>query len=88
MSGIVLWACERAFPLGTLPPGASRFRVLPQCGDDSVELHAGGAPTNCRIYVEGELYHVRAWFASATTGECLYGGAPPLSPVLVVEALR
>ena len=47
----------------------------------------GQQSTNCTIYVEGELYHVRTWFTSSTTGDCTYGGSPPLTPLLLAELL-
>lgn len=81
----VLFACEKPISLGRLAPGASRFEFLPKCGDDSLEIRAGLMATNCRLYVEGDLYHVRAWFSSPTTGDCTYGGMPPITPLLLTE---
>ncbi|MBH0208511.1 MAG: hypothetical protein HP495_08350 [Nitrospira sp.] len=81
----ILFVCEQPVSLGSLAPGASRFRFLPKCGDDSLEIRTGRQSTNCKIYVEGEMYHVRAWFTSPTTGDCTYGGSPPLTPLLLTE---
>ena len=83
----VLFVCEQPVSLGRLVPGTSRFRFLPKCGDDSLEIRADRRSTNCKIYVEGEMYHVRAWFASPTTGDCIYGGSPPLTPLFLAELL-
>ncbi len=83
----VLFVCEQPVSLGRLLPGASHFRFLPKCGDDSLEIRTGRQSTNCKIYVEGEMYHVRAWFTSPTTGDCTYGGSPPLTPLLLTELL-
>lgn len=83
----ILFVCEQRVSLGSLAPGASRFRFLPKCGDDSLEIRAGQQSTNCTIYVEGEMYHVRAWFTSSTMGDCTYGGSPPLTPLLLAELL-
>lgn len=83
----VLVACEQAMSLGRLAPGASRFLFLPKCGDDSVQTRVGRHDTNCRLYVEGDMYHVRAWFNSPTTGDCIYGGMPPVTPLLLAELL-
>lgn len=83
----LVWACGRPLPLGALPPGAARFRLLPRCGEDSVELHSGIERTNCMIYVESDMYHVRAWYTSPMTGDCTYGGMPPFSPLLLAEAV-
>ena len=73
----VLFVCEKPTSLGPLPPGASRFQFLPKCGDDSLEIRSGQSVTNCRIYVESSMYHVRAWLGSPLTGDCAYGGMPP-----------
>lgn len=83
----VLFVCEQPVHLGRLTPGASRFRFLPKCGDESLEIRAGQHSTNGRIYVEGDLYHVRAWFTSPTTGDCTYGGSFPLTPLFLAELL-
>jgi hypothetical protein len=82
---VVYTACATPVALGPLPAGASRFRVLPQCGDDSLVV-VSAAGEVCRIYVEGELYHVRVWFASPGSGGCEYT-TPPFSPLLVRELL-
>lgn len=37
----ILFVCEQPVSLGSLAPGASRFRFLPKCGDDSLEIRAG-----------------------------------------------
>jgi hypothetical protein len=84
---VVLYACSQPRSLGPLAPGSSRFHVLPKCGDDSLEVRSGLTSTSCRIYVEGEMYHIRAWFSSPTTGDCTYGGMPPFSPLLLTELL-
>lgn len=83
----VLFVCEKPTSLGPLPPGASRFRFLQKCGDDSLEIRAGQSVTNCRIYVESSMYHVRAWFGSPLTGDCAHGGMPPITPLLLAEWL-
>lgn len=83
----ILFVCEQPMNLGRLTPGASRFRFLPQCGDESLEIRTGQHATSCHLYVKGDLYHVRAWFTSPTTGECRYGGSPPFSPLSLAELL-
>ncbi len=84
---VVLFACSEPKSLGTLTVGVLRFEFLPNCGDDTLEIRAGTQPSECRLYVEGDLYHVRAWFSSATTADCTYGGAPPFTPLLLIEWL-
>lgn len=84
---VVLFACSTPKSLGPLAAGASRFEILPKCGDDTLEIRAGLAPTDCHTYVEGDMYHVRAWFPSPTTANCTYGGSPPFTPLLLTEWL-
>ena len=83
----VLVVCEQPVSLGRLAPGASRFLFLPKCGDDTVQTRAGRHDTNCKLYVEGDMYHVLAWFTSPTTGDCAYGGRPPVTPLMLAELL-
>ncbi len=52
-------ACGKTRSIGRLGPGHSAFRLLPSCGDDTLDILAGGSLI-CRLYVEGELYHVDA----------------------------
>jgi hypothetical protein len=85
VENVVLFACDKPINLGLLSAGASRFQVLPSCGDDSLEVRAGEMPSNCRMYVEGDLYHVQAWFTSSTSAECSYGRMIPFWPFLIVE---
>ncbi|MHC4991928.1 MAG: hypothetical protein ACYTGC_13205 [Planctomycetota bacterium] len=82
---VVLAACSLELDLGTLSAGSSVLRVLPQCGDDTLVVSSGDAEV-CRLYVEGSLYHVRAWFSSPDEGDCGYG-SPPFSPLLVLQLL-
>ena len=84
---VVLYACSTPTNLGPLPPESSRFQVLPKCGEDSLEIRSGLVPTSCRLYVESEMFHGRAWFSSPTSGDCTYAGMPPLSPLLLAELL-
>lgn len=81
----ILFVCEQPVNLGRLIPGASHFQFLPKCGDDTLEIRAGQHSTNCTIYVEGDMYHVLAWFTSPTTGDCIYEGKPPFIPLLLAE---
>jgi hypothetical protein len=82
---VVLAACSETLQLGPLPAGSSVFRVLPQCGDDTLVISSGLAQV-CRLYVEGSLYHVQAWFSSPDEGDCEYD-SPPFSPLLVSQLL-
>ena len=83
MPDLVLEACAEKQALGSLAAGSAVFRVLPQCGDDSLAISSGSQEV-CRIYVEGDLYHIHAWFSSPTKGDCAYG-SPPFSPLLVSQ---
>jgi len=83
---VVVHACGESTSLGPLPAGSSRFRFLPKCGDDSLEI-GSNLVSICTLYVEGEMYHVRAWFSSPTDGDCAYGGMPPFSPLFLAELL-
>jgi hypothetical protein len=85
IQGVVLLACEKSTSLGTLAPGTSQLHFLPSCGVDTLEIHAGSAPTNCPLYVEGETFHVRARVISPTCVECSYGGLVPFWPFLIYE---
>ena len=82
---VVMLACGKETSLGSIAPGASRFVVLPKCGDDTLEIRVGAQPARCRTYIEGEMYHVRARLTSSTTADCAYSGMPPFSPVLLLE---
>lgn len=81
---VVLYACSQPISLGPLSPGGSRFRLIPRCGEDSLEVRSGDLAV-CNIYVEGQSSHVLAWFTSPMSGDCIYKGAPPFSPWLVGE---
>ncbi|MBX3235694.1 MAG: hypothetical protein KF814_06045 [Nitrospiraceae bacterium] len=83
---LVLYACSQPINLGSLAPGGSRFRLIPHCGEDSLEVRSGDLAV-CNIYVEGQSYHVLAWLTSPMSGDCTYKGAPPFSPWLVGELL-
>ena len=85
VSSVVLQACSQSFRLGRLAPGSAVFRVLPKCGDDTLIISSGSAQV-CTLYVEGSLYHIRAWFSSPGDGDCEYG-SPPFSPLLLSEWL-
>ena len=52
--------------------------------DDSLETRSG-ANQVCSIYVESDMYHVLVWFSSPISGDCIYGGMPPFSPLLWAE---
>lgn len=64
-------ACGRDHAIGSLRPGESVFRLLPACGDDTLEILVGDA-RYCRIYVEGEMYHVDAAIRTPRQVECAY----------------
>ena len=64
-------ACGRDHEIGRLAPGESVFRLLPACGDDTLEILRDEA-RHCRIYVEGELYHVDAAIRSREHVDCAY----------------
>jgi hypothetical protein len=86
VESVALEACSQRVELGDLAAGASVFRLLPRCGDDTLIVSAR-ASAICMLYVEGDLYHVRAWFSTAESGDCEYG-SPPFSPLLLAELLR
>lgn len=77
-------ACGEARAIGSLAPGESVFRWLPACGDDTLEILLGDARF-CRIYVEGELYHVDAAIASRDRVDCAYDHL--FASLFVVKAL-
>ncbi len=71
--------CGQTLALGDLAPGQARFRLLPRCGDASLEVRVGSGDTareTCRIYVEGAMYHVDAWVGEALPEDCEYAAAP------------
>ena len=78
-------ACEATHRIGALRPGESRFRFLEACGDDSLEILIDDAKF-CRIYVEGELYHVDAAITAIDAVECSYDDL--LSGLFVEKIVR
>ena len=82
---VVLAACSETLQLGPLRAGSSVFRVLPQCGDDTLVISSSLAQV-CRLYVEGSLYHVQAWFLAPDEGDCEYD-SPPFWPLLLSQLL-
>jgi len=59
--------------LGNLPPGKSRFVLLPRRGDATFRLRytaGGGQFTQCQEYVEDGMYHIRAVIEPNLMAEC------------------
>jgi len=71
LEAVAFSACGRVQQVGSLAPGDSVFRLLPACGDDTLEILLDDA-SFCRIYVEGELYHVDAVIHSRQRVDCTY----------------
>ena len=78
-------ACEKTHTVGTLRPDQSAFRFLEACGDDTLEIIVGDSDY-CRIYVEGELYHVDAAIDNSASVSCTYDDL--LSSLFVEKMLR
>lgn len=76
-------ACERIHAIGSLKPQESIFRLLPACGDDTLEILVGDARF-CQTYVEGELYHIDVTLSAADAVGCQYDG--PLSSLFIAKA--
>ena len=64
-------ACDTKHSIGELAPGASYFRFLKACGDDTLIIHLSEA-SYCQTYVEGELYHVDATIIGPGEVRCKY----------------
>lgn len=85
VENIVVVSCDRPKSLGRLSAGESRFEVFQKCGDDTLEIRTGEHPTNCRFYVEGDMFHVQVRVISPTTADCSYSGVLPFWPLLIFE---
>lgn len=83
VESLTLSACSTSREIGPLAAGASSFHVLPACGDDTAVISIGNAQL-CVLYVEGSLYHVKAWVSSTIRGHCEYG-SPPFAPLLITQ---
>jgi len=62
--------------LGNLPPGKSRFVLLPGQGDATFRLRysaGGGQFTQCSEYVEDAQFHVHAVIEPSLMAECHAG---------------
>jgi hypothetical protein len=84
ITGVAYLACETTHSVGALKPGASIFRFLQACGDDTLEILIGDARF-CQIYVEGELYHVDATLSAVDAVGCRYDDL--LSSLFIAKAL-
>lgn len=59
--------------LGNLPPGKSRFILLPRRGDSTFRLRytaGGGQFTQCSEYVQDVMFHIRALIEPNLMAEC------------------
>ncbi len=59
--------------LGSLPPGRSRFVLLPRKGDATFHLRytaGGGQFTQCSEYVQDDMFHVHAVIQPNLLAEC------------------
>lgn len=66
----------RRIELGPLSTGDGRFVYLPKMGETSLSLELRvpeQQDDDCRIYVEGRMYHVRATVLPGARVECEYG---------------
>jgi hypothetical protein len=73
--------------VGTLPPGASRFLLLPAGGDATLNVMFRMADVDreaCREYLEGSMYHVRVIIAPSLQARC-ETDLPLFSRLLVTE---
>ena len=77
-------ACDTTHAVGTLGAGQSVFRLLPACGDDTLEIVIGDSKIS-QLYVEGELYHVDVSISGADEAVCHY--ADPFSSLFVAKAI-
>lgn len=84
IAAVAYSACARTRTIGDLAPGASSFVLLEDCGEDSLEIVIGDERF-CRMYVEGDVYHVDAVIDAPRSVQCDYGDL--LSNLLLVEAL-
>lgn len=84
IAGVAYLACEKIHFVGTLRPGGSLFRLLPACGDDTLEILIGDSRF-CQTYVEGELYHVDATVSALDTVGCHYDDL--LSSLFIAKVL-
>ncbi len=84
LDGVGYTACSTDHVIGALGPGESAFRLLEACGDDTLDILIGESRF-CRLYVEGELYHVDAKIIAPNRVECEYDD--PFSGLLVLKAL-
>lgn len=82
---VTLTVCSKDIPLGPLAPASAIFRVLPQCGDDTLTVSADSIEV-CRMYVEESLYHIRVRVPPDEGSDCTYG-EPPFSPLLLMDLL-
>jgi len=82
---VAYFACGEDHEIGRLEAGETVFRWLPACGDDSLEIVIDES-RHCRIYVEGEMYHVEAAIRSPDRVDCAYEHL--FSALFVARALR
>lgn len=80
VENVVLFTCGKPVSLGLLASSTPQFQIRLICGEDRPEVQAGSLATNCQTYVEGDLYHIQAWFTSPTTAECINSRMPPFRP--------
>lgn len=85
IADVAYLACERPHAIGELDPDESVFRLLPGCGDDTLEILIGQARF-CQTYVEGEMYHVDADIRAAGEVHCAYD--EPFSSLFIGKLLR
>ena len=84
IDSIAYLVCETVHPVGSLDPHQFIFRLLPACGDDTLEIVIGGGK-HCQTYVEGELYHVDAEINGADSVSCRYDDL--LSSIFIKKVL-
>ncbi len=77
-------ACGRIHEIGTLADNTSVFRVLEDCGDDTLDVLVGGT-VGCTLYVQGDMFHVDASIMADGRVDCTY--ADPFATLLVTRLL-
>lgn len=87
---VVVHVDEKETNLGDLPPGKSRFIILPKSGDAgyriSYEIRAH-SKSACGEYVEGEMYHVETILESSQGSKCMVSITPLISDLFTLKMI-